>query len=523
MKRLALLPVLTVLLFLCFAGKAENADRLDASLYDPGFLADKSPLYGHEISHEEVRRLFTVPVLFSKDPEDLYTVYYKTYDLIYDAGYIGRTGDYIEEIVECTKIEELLESKEAAQSVLTSSYVVNGPFRWKTFNDFQADQDLGAFHRELDYFVSSEPVRQETVELDGHPALLCIQRMYDDEGNLSGTLSCILHARNDTVLLVSFITFSGSEGVSMDDLRAVAGLIRYNENRADITAKDGEFTLSTKDRETNIFAGKNKTLVLSFTDPDKAGRKIESVRNSAYVEKHGLVRWTVLDAETKEPVPEVSVDDQNVISVKKGLTDVRKVEVTAESTVFHTKAVLPLTVIPAVTKIAADRDELILYTGSDTPVTVNVRLEPKTVPPVGITWEAMRAGIVKITANDDGTASVSPVAAGKTTILITEPGGKTARLKTRVVPPVERVELTLSGKRIPGGKVAVKAALFPKAAADKRLAWSLDVDESVASISSKGLVTISKQAAAGTVITVTCRALGAPEPVVSTIVLEVGE
>ena len=69
--------------------------------------------------------------------------------------------------------------------------------------------------------------------------------------------------------------------------------------------------------------------------------------------------------------------------------------------------------------------------------------------------------------------------------------------------------------------MTVSAALEPKKAGNKNLEWSLDVDETVATINAKGQVKIAKEAAAGTVITVTCKALGAPEPVVSTLAITV--
>ncbi|QTE70293.1 hypothetical protein JRC49_10830 [Clostridiales bacterium FE2011] len=45
--------------------------------------------------------------------------------------------------------------------------------------------------------------------------------------------------------------------------------------------------------------------------------------------------------------------------------------------------------------------------------------------------------------------------------------------------------------------------------------------EDIAKIDDKGQLTISKEAPSGTKITVTCTALGAPSPVVSTIVVEI--
>ena len=87
---------------------------------------------------------------------------------------------------------------------------------------------------------------------------------------------------------------------------------------------------------------------------------------------------------------------------------------------------------------------------------------------------------------------------------------------------MESIELAVSGKAVPGGTVTVKETLSPKQAGNKYVEWSLDVGEDVATVS-KGRVKIAKTVPAGTVITVTCTALGAPEPVVSTIRIEVAE
>ena len=89
--------------------------------------------------------------------------------------------------------------------------------------------------------------------------------------------------------------------------------------------------------------------------------------------------------------------------------------------------------------------------------------------------------------------------------------------------PVETVELALKGTARPGGTVTCSAALQPRNAGNKNLEWSLDVGEEIAAVSARGQVKISRDAPAGTTITVTCKALGAPAPVISTIRIEVGE
>jgi len=518
MKKHTVLPLLLALLFVFSASSAET---LSSSLYDPGAATDHSPLYEHEIFYEKVGNLFTVPVLFGQDLKDPYTIYYRNHDIVYSAGFIGRTGDYVEEIVECVETADFLEDVEYARSVLTPSYVIDGPFQWQTFNEFSPDPDKAPFHRELDYYVSFGSPEEESLTLDGHPALLVLRPMYDDLDIFSGMLGSILYARNDTALLVSFITSNSSGGVTMDDLRAVARLIAYDEDNAVYSVEDGAFTLATEDGTSYAFSGTSKALAVTFAHPEKFNRKIETVFSQADIRKNAFLNWSVPDTETKEPVSGVSIDAQNILHVKKGLTEAIHLEITAETAVFHTKATLPLTVYPAVAKITPDRSELFLYAGTDTPETVKVSLSPEAASPVGITWTARRSGIVSITPGDDGSAVFTPLAPGSTPVTIAAPNGKTARLNVRVVDPVQQVELALSGRPLPGGRVAVKAALLPQTAANRQLEWSLDVDESIASINDKGRISISSQAAPGTKIVVTCKALGAPDPVVSTLEFEV--
>ena len=122
---------------------------------------------------------------------------------------------------------------------------------------------------------------------------------------------------------------------------------------------------------------------------------------------------------------------------------------------------------------------------------------------------------------EDGTVTIKPLAAGKVNITVKEPGGKNAKLTVSTVDPVEAVELAAKGGAKAGGTVTIAATLAPKTAGNKNLEWSLDVGEDIATIDAKGKVKISKEAASGTKITVTCKALGAPEPIVSTIEIEI--
>lgn len=364
-------------------------------------------------------------------------------------------------------------------------------------------------------------VENELIQINDHPARLAI---WLKKGTYYHYYCDIAYIRNDRGIVVSFTCEDSYHGkITMDDLHAVANLILYDESRAPYLASDCEFTISTKDGTSTITAGQKAQIVINYRNPEKANIKIKRSQDG-YTKAHGLLEWTVMDSETQNIVESgISVDSNGTIATDKSIDKIQKVIIKAKSNIYESEAELPLIVIPTISSIVLDKEELLFYEGTNTPETVKVTLEPETVPPIGLTWKAQKEGIVEIIPNDDGTASLKPLSAGKTVITIIQPSGKKARLNVSVIVPVEQINLALSGKQIPGGKVSVKETLIPKNIGNKKVEWALNVDENVATINEKGQITISKEVAAGTKIVVTCKALGAPKPVVATVEFEVRE
>ena len=357
---------------------------------------------------------------------------------------------------------------------------------------------------------------EEIIDVKGEPAILStgVIKMNGRE-NPFGLLFTV---QNNTFLRLILGVYEGTgdaEGempkVTMSDMKRLAEKIDYDPLDALLTREDGAITVSAKKGETVITGGKKVQLAVSFANPDRVNKK----------EKNDTVEWSVIDLETGEAPADISIDKKGNLSAKKDLAAVRKLQVKAVSTTFFTEGTYEITAIPAVKKLTTDPAELFFYVGTDETRTVKAVLEPETVPPTGITWTPAKAGLLEIEAAEDGTARIRPLAGGKTTVTVKEPGGKNAKLNVSVVEPITEVVLTVKGKAQPGKAVTVTAALAPKNAGNKNLEWSLDVDESIASVDAKGKVTVSKTAPAGTVITVTCRALGAPEPVSATLEMTV--
>lgn len=301
--------------------------------------------------------------------------------------------------------------------------------------------------------------------------------------------------------------------ITLDYLEKVASHIHYDEARAYFTYNDVRLTVETDRHAAPVaVSGKNLQMKASFGNPDKVNKK----------EKNDEILWSITDAEGLETTA-ASVTNKGLVTAAKNLEEPVTLTVTATSGYFGVKETMEIMVIPAAAKIETDPVEINLYEGSDRAETVRAAVTPGTIPLNLLRWTMAKEGFAEMTAGEDGTASFKALKAGKTTVTVTEPGGRKATLRVNVLLPVEDVELQVTGKQVPGGTVAVKATVAPKNAGKKDLEWSLDVGEDIATINNKGQVKIAKTAPAGTVITVTCKALGAPEPVVKTVTFEVAE
>ena len=357
----------------------------------------------------------------------------------------------------------------------------------------------------------------EYIEIDGHPALLETYT-YSEKGNFQSHIGIIYYIRNNYLSRLRFFSIpvngAGPEDtprVTMEDMKALAFQYQYDETQAPFTSANAAITITAKDNATTVTAGKQLQFTAAFADADSINRKA----------KNDAVVWSVTNAESGAEEPSATISANGQLKIDKNLEAPVQLAVKAASGIYGTEAICQVTAMPIVSKVTVEPAELFFYVGTEEPQNVKALLEPATVPPVGITWTPAKKDIIEITDVADGEVSIKPLAAGKTTIAVKEPGGKNAKLNVSVVQPVESVTLTVKGNIKPGGSVNVAADLQPKQAGNKNLEWSVDVGEDVATINAKGQVKISKEAASGTKITVTCKALGAPEPIVSTTEIEI--
>ena len=367
---------------------------------------------------------------------------------------------------------------------------------------------------ESDYIKN---LKTEWIDIEGHPVLLESFSYYSN-GAFYANIGILWYARNTRILRVRVYS-KPQEGqgpddiapVTLEDMKRFASFLQYDPASAPFVASDAELSVSAKDDAAAVSAGKTLQMIAAFANPDRVNKK----------NKNDTVNWSVANAETGEEVPGVTISAKGQLKVDKSLTMPVDVLVKAESAKYGSTATIKVSALPVAGQIVTEPAELFFYVGKEDAQTVKAILTPDTVPLTGITWTPAKQGIVEITEAGDGTISVKPLAAGKTAITVKEPGGKSVKLNVSVVDPVESVELTVKGKAKAGGAVNVTAALLPKTAGNKNVEWSLNVGEDVATINAKGQVKISKEAASGTKITVTCKALGAPEPIVATTDIEI--
>jgi len=351
--------------------------------------------------------------------------------------------------------------------------------------------------------IGSNRFCTEYIYIDKHPVLVQYDRVNDV------CIGQIGYVKNSVCMVIR--VESGGSTFDIDDMKVLANMIQYDETKAPLCTADAELTVSANEDQVIVAAGQNVQFTASFANPDRVNKK----------NKNDAVVWSVVKAETGEAVKGVSIDAKGLLKVDKPLTEPTNLQVKAASEKLGTSATYNITAIPTASTVTLDPAEIFFYVGTEDTQTVKVILEPATVSPVGLTWTTVKNGIVEITPMEDGVVSIRPLAAGKTDITVKEPGGKNAKLTVNVVAPVESVELKANGAAKAGGKMKIAATLAPKNVGNKAVQWSLDVGEDIATIDEKGQLTISKTAPSGTKITVTCTALGAPSPVVGTLVVEV--
>ena len=414
----------------------------------------------------------------------------------------------------------------------------NSDWHWQTYTDstvYRAENDDKTLQIEASVSVPNVPLvdtdqeadtaynaislksaknaEKTDIRIDGHLARLWTLEYYEN-GVFSAYQGIILYARNDRMLEMRI--YSRGQGgtpenamhIEMDDLIATAQVIVYKESKASYTKNDASIVVTERNESTSVTAGKRLQFSAAFANTELVNTKA----------KNDDIIWSVT------PAGYATIDNKGKLIVNSKLEAPVTLEIKATSKSFGTEATYQVTALPTVKRLTVSPAEITLYVGSDMTATAKAVIEPATLPQNGIIWKAGKEWIVRVEFDDNGEAILIPNKryASMSSVTAKEPSGHTARLMVHVVQPVTEVQLKQVGKARPGATVTIEATLLPKKAANKKVTWEIDVDESVATIS-KGTLRIARTAPVGTVITVTCTALGAAEPVPGTIEITVVE
>ena len=232
----------------------------------------------------------------------------------------------------------------------------------------------------------------------------------------------------------------------LSDLQSYVQALAYNE-----TGSEVGLTIEVKDSPSRLTAGKQLTLKGVFTHPD-----LVSQRN-----KNNQILWSVYGKDG-HPVEGITVSKSGALSVSKKIEENTDIIVEACSASFLTRAYYPLQIIPVVTAVTADPAELFFYLGSTPDAEVQAALTPACVPADVLSWKSSSPRIAEVTDAGDGKAVVHPASVGKTTVTVSEAGGKKAAVKITVAQEVTDIELSYGGKTRPGSSGTVRAVIAPK-------------------------------------------------------------
>lgn len=373
----------------------------------------------------------------------------------------------------------------------------------KIRQDYQ--EYLGDLLRDLDY---------TDVEIDDHPALILLGRGTGKNGAYLGTIHYI---RNDECLSINITARASAGSLTMDDMISVARMIAFDESLADFRESQVSPVISSENNDYTASAGQKIKLTAAFGDPDfvkaEGRNKISWYVGSSIAEETGLLY----------PTEDAAISGKGVLTVSNHIDEPKTVFVVARSDSYQTYDVKEFLLLPKVTKVLAEPDTISLFAAEGQEAKAAVSLEPASVPVKDLVWTASAKNIAELEDHGDGSVTIRPLKAGKTVFTVKERGGKTGKVTVVVKQPVESLELSAKGNAVPGKAVTVSAKISPSNATDKNLTWTLDVDESIATVTGKGQVKVGKGTPAGTVITVSCTAEGAVEPVTATYQLEVAD
>ncbi|MBR2661937.1 MAG: hypothetical protein IKE15_11180 [Clostridia bacterium] len=328
--------------------------------------------------------------------------------------------------------------------------------------------------------------------------------MYETHNKEQTSYKLFMLYSRDLFQIIYYVT-SEADPLTWADAEKIISHFGYDPSGVPFTAADAAITISQQDDLKYLSPDEKASFTATFGDEEKLGN-------------NASLAWKLLDSEdrTIEPKDNIAtISNDGSVTVSKKLKNVTDITVCAYNPILLTEGRYSITLLPAIKKIIAQPSSITMYTGDSTPQTVQVTREPDIpgVPFGDITWTAGKNGIVEIVPGENGQAVMTAVAAGKTKVTVTGPSKTKTQITVVVVDPVTDIEIDVKGKAQPGKSITCSALLTPKTAGNKNVSWSINVDETIATIDAKGKLKIMKDVPSGTEIVISCTAEGAPQPV----------
>ena len=360
--------------------------------------------------------------------------------------------------------------------------------------------------------VNSASGPAEMIEAEsGYPlAVLCEPNYKETRGQ--GILGTLVYVRGSKHWIIRYGIYPESLfqpvqelNPEISDLEKLAAAVAYDEANSEVG-----LTIKIKDEPKRLTAGKSLTFKSEFLDKNYVNANAKNMK----------IEWSVYGKDGN-PVDGITITNTGTLNTSRKLQENTDIIVQVRSVSFKTRAYYQLTVIPMVSEITTDPSEILFWLGTSEPAEVKASIIPECVPTDVLKWVSAGKDIATVEDQGDAKAVITPVKTGKTSINVSEAGGKKATVKITVAQEVTEIGLSFTGKAKAGATVQLKANIEPKNATNKNCTWSTDADENVAAVKANGQLRIGKETPSGTVITVTCTAEGAPEPVVRTMEITV--
>ena len=220
------------------------------------------------------------------------------------------------------------------------------------------------------------------------------------------------------------------------------------------------------------------------------------------------IRWSLLLPDGTEP-DWAAINGKGQMKITAGVAERTQLYVRAASEQSDYHVDYLLNVYPRMEDLKVEPSDILLYTNEKATETFTVLTQPADALPDDIYCALGRQGIISLKQEAPGSYTVKALTAGITYVTVKDHrSGKTARVTVKVLKPVTSVAIEGKNTVKAGTTNYYKGITRPSKATNRSVEWSVDVDDSIAAINKNGQLTVKKNVASGTVITITCRALG---------------